>query len=269
MTKVVIEVFQRLEIGDFTKAFLGSIPDVVKTVLGADEVLPTEYLPLVDSSFKLWGLYVDIAMRVDTDQVTGIYVGSSVAYKSYIGIYGRVKYHDRQSQKHYHDLPEVKRSRHYQAICQEDVQPNFRVLSLFEATPGNTMATTIAEQVMVLFLGTMPSANPIQKQFAFDLRALTPGLPDFGEVGLNRALPLAQSQHWMPTSQKLHVEWLKETKQLNQCFNCGSPGNESCDDKGWVGWFENRRCQPWFHRRWNYDEENPQDLITDAQMHGV
>lgn len=29
MTKVVIEVFQRLQIGDFTKAFLGSIPDVV------------------------------------------------------------------------------------------------------------------------------------------------------------------------------------------------------------------------------------------------
>ncbi|EXK42757.1 hypothetical protein FOMG_05548 [Fusarium oxysporum f. sp. melonis 26406] len=59
----------------------------------------------------------------------------------------------------------------------------------------------------------MPSANPVQKQLALDLPVLTPGLPDFGEMGLNRALPLAQSQHWTPTSQKLHVERLKETKQ--------------------------------------------------------
>ncbi|KAF5228401.1 hypothetical protein FOXYS1_16000, partial [Fusarium oxysporum] len=59
----------------------------------------------------------------------------------------------------------------------------------------------------------MPSANPVQKQLALDLPVLTPGLPDFGEMELNRALPLAQSQHWMPTSQKLHVERLKETKQ--------------------------------------------------------
>ncbi|CZR39486.1 uncharacterized protein FPRO_04383 [Fusarium proliferatum ET1] len=86
------------------------------------------------------------------------------------------------------------------------------------------MVTTTAEQVMVLFLGIMPSANPVQKQFSCDLRTLTPELPDLGEVGLHRALPLAQSQHWMPTSQKLFVEWLKETKQLSQCFNCGRPG---------------------------------------------
>ncbi|KAI1026182.1 hypothetical protein LB504_011300 [Fusarium proliferatum] len=65
---------------------------------------------------------------------------------------------------------------------------NFQVLSLFGVTPGNNMATTIAEQVMVLFLGTMPSANPVQKQFSCDLRALIPGLPDLGEIGLNCAL---------------------------------------------------------------------------------
>lgn len=95
----------------------------------------------------------------------------------------------------------------------------------------------------------MPSANPVQKQLVLDLPVLTPGLPDFGEMGLNRALPLAQSQHWMPTSQKLHVERLKETKQVNQSFNCGRQGNESCDDKGWVGWFENRRGQPCYNWR--------------------
>ncbi|QGI61841.1 hypothetical protein CEK26_005808 [Fusarium fujikuroi] len=77
---------------------------------------------------------------------------------------------------------------HYQAICHDDVEPNFRVLSLFEVTPGNNMATTIAEQVVVLFLGTMPSASSVQKQFSCDLRTLIPGLPDLGEIGLSCAL---------------------------------------------------------------------------------
>ncbi|KAG5811892.1 hypothetical protein H9Q74_000581 [Fusarium xylarioides] len=271
MTKVVIRVFQRLELADLTHAFLDSVPDAVKTILGAPELLPTDllYLPFVDSSFRLWGVYVDIAMKADTDEVIGVYVGSSVAYKSYIGINGRVRHHERQAQREYNQLPENKRSRHYQAICRDDVEPNFRVLSLFEVTPGNSVATTIAEQVMVLFLGTMPSANPVQEQFACDIRALTPGLPNFGNLGLNRALPLAQSQRWMPTSQKLYVEWLKETNQLNQCFNCGRPGNETCDDKGWVGWYETRRCQPCYNRRWKYGEEKPRDLITDEQMHDI
>ncbi|KAF5593656.1 hypothetical protein FPCIR_5172, partial [Fusarium pseudocircinatum] len=54
-------------------------------------------------------------MRVDTDEVTIIYVGSSVAYKTYIGIYGRVQHHEHQSLRAYEDIPEYKRSRDYQA----------------------------------------------------------------------------------------------------------------------------------------------------------
>ncbi|KAG9506019.1 hypothetical protein J7337_002993 [Fusarium musae] len=79
--KFVMNVLQRLEVEDLTAAFLRSVPDVVKSVLGADNFSPTDllYLPLVDGSFKLWGVYIDIAMRVDTDEVTGIYVESSVA----------------------------------------------------------------------------------------------------------------------------------------------------------------------------------------------
>ncbi|KAH7251780.1 hypothetical protein BKA59DRAFT_509890 [Fusarium tricinctum] len=57
----------------------------------------------------------------------------------------------------------------------------------------------------------MASANPIQKQFEQDMRAAVPGLPDLSQKGLNRELPLAQAQHWMPRSQKLHQEWLTTT----------------------------------------------------------
>ncbi|EWG48005.1 hypothetical protein FVEG_16227 [Fusarium verticillioides 7600] len=134
-----MNVLQRLEVEDLTAAFLRSVPDVVKSVLGADNFSPTDllYLPLVDGSFKLWGVYIDIAMRVDTDEVTGIYVESSVAYKAFIGIYGRVQHRERQPRMAYDSIPEYKRSRHYQAICQDDVEPDFRLLSLFEVTPGN------------------------------------------------------------------------------------------------------------------------------------
>ncbi|KAL9571517.1 hypothetical protein ACKAV7_004366 [Fusarium commune] len=57
MTKVVIRVFQKLEVGDLIKAFLDSVPDVVKAVLGADDLSPTDplYLPLVDNNFQFMG----------------------------------------------------------------------------------------------------------------------------------------------------------------------------------------------------------------------
>ncbi|EWY99286.1 hypothetical protein FOYG_03375 [Fusarium oxysporum NRRL 32931] len=111
----------------------------------------------------------------------------------------------------------------------------------------------------------MPSANPVQKQLALDLPVLTPGLPDFGEMGLNRALPLAQSQHWMPTSQKLHVERLKETKQEDAewvevygdiCAICGV-------DRRFTRYVRDRCDQ----RRWDsctvFREKNRRDKTTD------
>lgn len=36
---------------------------------------------------------------------------------------------------------------------------------------------------------------------------------DFTDTGLNRALPLAKNQHWMPSNKTLYQEWLKETGQ--------------------------------------------------------
>ncbi|KAM0439503.1 hypothetical protein ACHAQK_006216 [Fusarium lateritium] len=208
-------------------------------------------------------------IKYDSDQIEGVYIGSSVAYKTYIGVRGRVEYHIKQSQKEWGQIPTVKRSRHYEAIYRSDVTPEFRVLALYEVHPGNTIATTIAEQVMMIYLGTMSSTNPIQKQFEIDIRAAVPGLPNLSHKGLNRGLLLAQGQHWMPRSQGLHKEWLTATGQTSQCFNCGKPGNEACDEKGWVGWFENRRCQPCYNWRWAYGHEKPQGLITDKQLHDI
>ncbi|KAI6766362.1 hypothetical protein HG530_007432 [Fusarium avenaceum] len=107
------------------------------------------------------------------------------------------------------------------------------------------------------------------KTFEQDIRAAVPGLPDLSEKGLNRGLPLAQGQHWMPRSQGLHKEWLTATGQTSHCFNCGRPGDEACDEKGWVGWFENRRCQPCYNWRWTYGHGKPQDLITDKELHDI
>jgi hypothetical protein len=122
-----MNVLQRLKVEYLTTTFLRSVPDVFKSVLGADNLSPTDllYLPLVDSSFKLWGVYIDITMRVDTGEVAGIYVGSSVAYKTYIEINGRVQHHERQSLREYDSVPEYKKSRHYQAMYQDDVEPDF------------------------------------------------------------------------------------------------------------------------------------------------
>jgi hypothetical protein len=122
---------------------------------------------------------------------------------------------------------------------------------------------------MVIYLSTMSSANPIQKRFEMDVRAAVPSLPDFSRQGLNRGLPLAQGQHWMPRSQKLNQEWLNATGQTSHCCNCGRPGNASGDEKGWVSWFENRRCEPCYNWRWTYGHEKLADLVTDEEMHNI
>ncbi|KAM0237897.1 hypothetical protein ACHAP5_008850 [Fusarium lateritium] len=101
----------------------------------------------------------------------------------YIGVRGRVEYHIKQSQS---KIPTVKQSRHYETICRPDTIPEFRVLGLFEVHLGNTIATTIAEQVIMIYLATISSTNLIQKQFKIDIRAAIHGLPDLAQHGLNR-----------------------------------------------------------------------------------
>ncbi|EXK99991.1 hypothetical protein FOQG_00335 [Fusarium oxysporum f. sp. raphani 54005] len=266
-----LRVFQKFDLEEITRLFLRSVPDVVKTILGANHIHPIDLLdlPMVDRRFQLWGVYVDIAMEENTDQVVGVYVGSSIAYRTYIGISGRVRNHKAKARRVFEDLPVGDRSRHYETICREDVEPHFRVLALFEVKPGNSMPTIIAEEVMMLFLGTMPSGPPVQSQFARDIRADIEGIPDFNEYGLNRSLPLANPVRYMPRSQKLYKAWLKETKQSNRCFNCSRPGSEDYDDKDWSGWFEHRRCSVCYRYRYKHGEEKPQDLITDLEMHEI
>jgi hypothetical protein len=92
---------------------------------------------------------------------------------------------------------------------------------------------------------------------------------DFTDIGLNRALPLAQNQNWMPSNRTLHYEWLRETNQEDHCFNCGRPFDSLNDERRWKGFFEARRCATcWLFRYKHREEKNP-DFITDERMHEV
>ncbi|KAG7418735.1 hypothetical protein Forpe1208_v002449 [Fusarium oxysporum f. sp. rapae] len=57
--------------------------------------------------------------------------------------------HQRFSARTYDDLPRDARSHHYSVACRDDVIPNFRTVALFEVIRGNTVATIIAEQVLM------------------------------------------------------------------------------------------------------------------------
>jgi hypothetical protein len=98
------------ELNEWAKPFLEAVPDVVKTILGQKHVVATNlrYLPVVCETMRLWGVYVDVAMKYDSDQVEGVYIGSSVAFKAYIGIRGRIEYHLQQSWKAWSKIPAVK-----------------------------------------------------------------------------------------------------------------------------------------------------------------
>ncbi|KAH7172590.1 hypothetical protein DER46DRAFT_595792 [Fusarium sp. MPI-SDFR-AT-0072] len=103
--------------------------------------------------------------------------------------------HQRFATRTYDDLPRDARSHHYSIACRDDVIPNFRTVALFEVICGNTVATIIAEQVLMVYLSTVQWAYPNQLQLFHESRRGIQDLPNFNCIGLNRAHPLAQNQH--------------------------------------------------------------------------
>ncbi|EXM35998.1 hypothetical protein FOTG_00323 [Fusarium oxysporum f. sp. vasinfectum 25433] len=206
---------QGLEIQDIAKVFFDRVLDVVKSILGRPDLQLIDLLdlPVVDDSFRFWGVYLSVIVENDTDNVEGVYVGSSLGYKGYHEISGRVAMHKRFSARTYDDLPRDVKSYHYSRACKDNVIPNFRTVSIFEIIRGNTVATIVAEQVLMVYLSTVAWAYQNQLHLFHESRRGIQDLPDFTHIGLNRALPLAQNQHWLPCNKTLHQEWLKETDQ--------------------------------------------------------
>ncbi|KAF4426086.1 hypothetical protein FACUT_9938 [Fusarium acutatum] len=247
------------------------MPDFVKSILGRPNLQPIDLLdlPIVDESFCFWGVYLGVILKNDTDLVEGVYVDSSLGYKGYLGISGRVAIHRRFSSRNYNDLPRDVRCYHYSVACKDDATPQFRTISLFEVIRGNTVATILAQQVLMVYLSTVAWAYPNQLKLFQESKNGIPGLPDFSDIGLNRALPLAQNQHWSPCNRTIYQEWLNETNQEDHCFNCGRPFTNLPDEKRWKGFFEARRCAACWLHLYKHKEEKCPDLITDARMHEV
>ncbi|KAF4452904.1 hypothetical protein F53441_4330 [Fusarium austroafricanum] len=131
MTPGIHKVVNRLETQVIAKAFFESFPDIVKSILRKKDLQPTDLLdlPLLDESLCFRGMYLDVIMKDDTDLVQGVYIGSSMAYKGYPGIPGRVAIHE-------------------------------RTVALFEVARGKTVATIMAEQIIMLYLSTISWAFP-------------------------------------------------------------------------------------------------------------
>lgn len=153
--------------------------------------------------------------------------------------------------------------------CIYDVTPRFRTVSLFEVIRVNAVATILAEQVLMIYLSTVAWAYPNQLDLFQESRHGIPGLPDLAGIGSNRALPLAQNQHWLPCNRTIYQEWLNETNQEDHCLNCGRRVTNLPDEKRWKGRFEARRCAACWLHLYKHNEEKYPDLITDARMHEV
>lgn len=103
--------------------------------------------------------------------------------------------------------------------CKDDVTPHFRTVSLFEVTRGNAVASILAEQGLMIYLSTVAWAYPNQLNLFHESRNGIQGLPDFSDIGLSRALPLAQNQHWLPCNRTIYQGWLNGKNQEDQVLN--------------------------------------------------
>lgn len=117
------KLFDRLEVSDITKTLFGSIAPKVMS-LPDRRVLQTAGLldlPQVDDLFRL----LSVCPNTVTDSlgdVRGIYFGSSVAYRAYIGIKGRVRIH----LKPFESLNKGNKSKHSSFLSQPGMSSNFR-----------------------------------------------------------------------------------------------------------------------------------------------
>ncbi|KAG5758921.1 hypothetical protein H9Q69_011027 [Fusarium xylarioides] len=263
-------LFKRLQVAEMTKPFFGSMAPEVKSLLGRKDLQPAELLdlPRVDDHFRLWGVYVNIV----TDKfgrVRGLYIGSSVAYKTYIGITGRVRGHLANAMKPFDSLSTAQKSEHYRFLSQPGMSSNFRTLALFKIEANNTAHTVLAEAILMSFLSTVKVSSE-QQVFLEVLRQDLPGVQDFSAIGLNRSIPLAYGYRGMPVSHTLHQTWLKENDLEDVCMNCGRHAPD--DDKDWGGWFSKRRCRACLSwRNAHGHEKQPREFVslTDHQLFWV
>ncbi|KAJ3529035.1 hypothetical protein NM208_g9937 [Fusarium decemcellulare] len=214
MTKNCIQLLRRPELCDLDKAFLDSTPQGVKSLLGREALTITSQL-----SMKALGVFTPVRVSHIEHVLGPMGEPSTIAT-------------------------------HYEVICRPEVTANFRMVAFFEVSPLNSTATAIAKQVIMLYLGTLKAKYPTQQSFAERIYSELAALPDFSAVGLNRALSLARSQHYMPSNRCLHAVWLKETGQADECMNCGQPAPPIGEPAG---------------RR--HGSEKPRGQITDKEMH--
>ncbi|QGI92742.1 hypothetical protein CEK26_005811 [Fusarium fujikuroi] len=158
--------------------------DVVKSILGRPHLQPIDLLdlPVVDESFCFRGVYLDVVLKNGTYLVEGVYVGSSLGYKGYLGISGRVAFHQRFSLRNYNYLPRDVKCHHYSVACKDYVTPHFRIVSLFEVIRGNAVASILAEQGLMIYLSTVARAYPNQLNLFHESRNGIQDLPDFSDI---------------------------------------------------------------------------------------
>jgi hypothetical protein len=236
------KLFEELEISELRKPLFGGISQEVMSLLGRPNLSPYDLLdlPTIDDNFRLWGVYINIVLD-SSGNIVGIYIGSSVAYRTYISITGRVCAHLKNSAKPFDAIQKCEQSEHYRLTTQPGMTSNFRFIALFQIRPGNTAATVIAETIIMTYLSTLSWTYPEQGKLVAKMREGIPGLPDFSNLGLNRSIPFAHGFKGMPRSKTLHKAWLKENGIDNICMNCGREAPE--DENNWVGWFLKRRCR--------------------------
>ena len=75
-------LLQRLEISEMREPYPIAIP---RAVLGREHLHPPALLDLPHIDSSLWGIYINIVTD-STGEVVEIYIGSSVAYRTYIRI---------------------------------------------------------------------------------------------------------------------------------------------------------------------------------------
>jgi hypothetical protein len=139
----VHRLLQRLELEDLAKEFLDSVPDIVQSILGREDLQASHLLDLliVVTKFNFWGVYVDVLTQ-----------------------------RFRRGQR------SVRRvQRRVQGLCRH----------------CGTNRTT--------------SEVPAETSRVSQIYSVQ-------DIGLNRVLPLASSQPWLPASRKLYMAWLDETK---------------------------------------------------------
>ncbi|KAI9149557.1 hypothetical protein HJFPF1_11611 [Paramyrothecium foliicola] len=222
---------------NITHTIIEAVPAQCQSLLGQEDIRLEDLLrlPVVDMTFAMWGVYIDIPTI--NNKPEGLYIGSSTKKQSASGIGARINEHIREGRKSFEQLNDnLARSPYYQLLTVYNATSNHRMLAFCRGEDSDII-TDIEE-----------------KWIDFTENSICCACYSYFHASGKRKTPEQE--------QRTYYERLWQAGQLEDdtCGTCGAPRPENWRARVWLGFGPFAECDKCRYRRNNPIQPGDRDL---------